>query len=174
MTFKRLEVGCPESCTTVLLGEGHIVRDSDKAFKTALRRAGPGTAVILHSPGGLLYGGLLLGVAFREAGISVGVAPGGTCYSACAYALLGGVNRKVLSGGQVGVHEFFDREGDPNRKLTAKEKQENKEIAEILRIYAKGMGASPDLIALALATKRDNIKILSPQQLKRFHVVTGG
>jgi hypothetical protein len=150
MTFKRLEFGCPKACVRVLLGEGQIVHNSARAFKTALRRAGPGTPVILHSPGGQLAGGLLLGVAFREAGINVGVAPGGACFSACAYALLGGVNRKVLSGGKVGVHEFFDIDGDPKRKLTAREKQENKEIVELLKVYTQAMGVSPELVSLAL------------------------
>ncbi len=173
MKFQKLEYGCPgKSCAKVLLGEGDITYDSDRAFRTALRRAGRNTPVILHSPGGDLAGGLKLGIAFRETNSSVGVAPGGACFSACAYALFGGVNRKVLSGGQLGVHEFIEVGRDPKRKLSASERKQNKEIAELLNVYAQAMGVSPEVIRMALSTRHNQIKILSRKQLKRLRVTT--
>lgn len=175
MKFQKLEFGCPgKTCTRVLLGEGEIKYDTDRAFRTALRRTGRNTPVILHSPGGDLAGGLKLGIAFREVGASVGVAPGGACFSACAYALFGGVNRKVLSGGQLGVHEFIEVGRDPKRKLSASEKKQNKEIADLLNVYAQAMGVSPEVIGLALNTKHNDIKILNKRQLKRLRITTGG
>ncbi len=175
MTFREVELGdCKKSCSTVLLGEGEIVMGTERAFRSAIRRAGSGTPVLLHSPGGNVAGSLLLGVAFRESGSTVGVAPGGACYSACAYALLGGVNRKVLTGAQFGVHEFITIGRKPGKKLSANDKREDAETLALLREYAKAMGVNPELISLAAKTKHGNIRVLSQKELRRMRVVTGG
>jgi hypothetical protein len=174
MTFRPLEIGdCRKSCSKVLLGEGVIARDSYKTFQAALRRVGRNTQVLLHSPGGNLAGGLLLGIAFRESGAKVAVAPGGGCFSACAYAMLGGVNRKVYSGGQYGVHEFSEPDRKPGYVPTARDKAEEKEIQAILRRYTKEMGVSPELIGMANRIRHDNIRVLSSKELSRMRVVTG-
>jgi hypothetical protein len=173
MSFQVLKVNCPKNCTKVLFGEGEIKYDTDRKFRSALRKVGRNAPVILHSPGGDLAGGLKLGLAFREMGSSVGVAPGGACFSACAYALFGGVNRKVLTGGQLGVHEFIEVGRDPKKKLSAAEIKHNKEIVELLNVYAEAMGVSPDVIGMAVATSHNDIKVLSKRQLKRLRVTTG-
>lgn len=173
MTFRALNIGdCRKSCTKVLLGEGEIARSTDRAFKAALRKTG-NVPVLLHSAGGDLAGGLLLGFAFRETGSEVGVAPGGGCFSACAYAMLGGVNRKVYAGGQFGVHEFSERDRKAGYVPNAREKAEDKQIQALLRAYAKDMGVSPDLIRLATKTRNDSIRVLSSRELSRMRVVTG-
>jgi hypothetical protein len=173
MTFRPIEIGdCRKSCTTVLLGEGQIARNSYKAFQSALRRTGRGTPVLLHSPGGNLAGGLLLGIAFREAGTKVGVAPGGGCFSACAYAMLGGVNRTVYSGGKFGVHEFSELGRKADYVPTARDKAEDREIRAILRKYTQEMGVSPDLIGMATRTRHDDIRVLSSKELSRMGIVT--
>lgn len=173
MKFQVLKVNCPENCTRVLFGEGDITTNTDRSFRWAKFWAGRNTPVLLNSPGGDLAGGLKLGVAFRLAGSWVGVAPGGACFSACAYALFGGVTRAVLPGGQLGVHEFVEVGRDPKRRLTRAEKKQNEGIVELLNIYAEGMGVSPKVIDLALATRQNEITILSRKQLKRMRVVTG-
>ncbi len=173
MTFRPIEIGdCSKSCNKVLLGEGLITRDSYKSFQNALRRTGRGTPVLLHSPGGNLAGGLLLGIAFRESRVKVGVAPGGGCFSACAYAMLGGVNRTVYSGGKFGVHEFTELGRKANYVPTARDKAEDREIRAILRKYAQEMGVSPDLIGLATSTRHDDMRVLSSKELSKMHVVT--
>jgi hypothetical protein len=172
MKFQILDYGCPEECSKVLFGDGDIAYTSDQAFRSALRKAGPKTPVILNSRGGDLAGGLNLGHAFREAGISVGVAPGGECFSACAYALFGGVNRLVLFGGTLGVHQFIEvgRDGKPSPT----EKHEIDAIVEHLTLYARAMGVSPKVIHIARTTPYESIKILSPTQLRRLRITTGG
>lgn len=165
MTFKLTEVGCPgKKCSKVLLAQGEIKYDSDRAFRSAFQKAGRGTPIILNSPGGNLMGGMRLGMAFRMSGASVRVAPGGGCYSACAYALFGGVNRKV-SGSELGVHEFFD----PSRaaKMNASER---KEMIDLLYLYAEVMGISPEVVSIAMKTRAKDMTVLNPGQLKRLRV----
>ena len=174
MTFRPVKVGdCRTLCVEILLGEGVIAVNSERSFRSALRRVNRDTPVLLNSPGGNLAGGLLLGIAFREAGSTVGVAPGGACYSACAYALLGGVNRKVLAGGQFGVHQFSTPGRSSGRALSAREKLENQTAETILRKYARLMGVNPELIGMADRTSHRDIRLLSPKELKRLRVVTG-
>jgi hypothetical protein len=174
MKFQLLEFGCPgKQCLKALLGEGEITNDTDRVFRSALRKAGHDTPVILHSPGGDLAGGIKLGLAFRDAGSTVGVAPGGGCFSACAYALFGGVNRKVLTGGKLGVHEFIEVGRNPKRKLGAAELRRNKDIAQLLNVYTEAMGVSPEVIGMALKTRHNDIKILSRAEMKRMHITTG-
>lgn len=173
MKFQLLEFGCPgKQCLKALLGEGEIKNDTDRVFLSALRKAGRDTPVILHSPGGDLAGGIKLGLAFRDAGSTVGVAPGGGCFSACAYALFGGVNRKVLTGGKLGVHEFIEVGRNPKRKLGAAELKRNKDIAQLLKVYAEAMGVSREVIGMALKTRHNDIKILSRAEMKRMHITT--
>jgi len=170
MRFEIIEAGGGK----VVLAQGEIAAHSDRGFRSAMRRAGRGTPVILNSPGGNLAGGVRLGLAFREAGVSVGVAPGGVCLSACAYALLGGVNRKVLAGGQFGVHSFATVGRAPGRKPTRREIEEDREVNRFLRLYVKSLGVNPELIGLAEATRNEDMKILSRKELRRMRVVTGG
>jgi hypothetical protein len=175
MSFKAVDLGdCRTSCARVLLGEGEIGVNTDRVFRAALRRHGPDLPVILHSPGGNLKGGLMLGVAFRDARRPVAVAPGGMCYSACAYALLGGVERRVPTNGKLGVHDFFKIDERPGRRVSRAEKQERADIAELLRAYARAMGVDPRIISLAAATKSSGMKVLSRAELRRMRVVTSG
>jgi hypothetical protein len=173
MKFQVVNVNCPTACTKMLFGEGDIQYDTDRRFRRALRRIGTNAPVLLHSFGGDLAGGLKLGVAFREVGSWVGVAPGGTCFSACAYALFGGVHRQVPPSAQLGVHEFIEVGRDPRKKLSAAEIKHNKEIAELLNVYAEAMGVSPKVISFALATRSSDIKVFNRRQLKRLRIVTG-
>ena len=174
MTFRPVDLGdCRKSCTRALVAEGEIIRDTDRAFLAALRRAGRGRTVLLNSPGGDLAGGILLGIAFREAGAKVGVVPGGGCYSACAYALLGGVSRSVPRGSEVGVHEFADPDWRPGYKPPPHVQRENDAINGFLRGYARAMGISPSIIGLAVRTRHDRIRVLSRSELRRMRVVNG-
>lgn len=170
MTFKPVDIGdCRTSCRKVLLAEGEIMSDSDLAFQRASRKAGRGRTVLLNSPGGNILGSLKLGFAFREAKAAVGVVSGGGCYSSCAFALLGGVDRSVPEDAQFGVHGFADR----RTKVPLRDLSYDKDIYGFLRAYAEEMGVSPTLIAMAEKTRNDDMRILSREELKKTRVVTG-
>lgn len=84
--------------------------------------------VAFDSSGGNLRAGLLLGMVLRGAGLNSLVADQYTeelfedgsfetvifpvstdvgCFSACAYAFMGGVSRKLEEGDRIGVHQFL-------------------------------------------------------------------
>ncbi|BCJ90561.1 hypothetical protein IZ6_12960 [Terrihabitans soli] len=128
---------------------------------------------MLHSPGGNILGSLKLGIAFRDAKSTVSVAPQGGCYSACAYALFGGVNRQVPKGAKFGVHDFTDVRWKPGHKITAAEQRENEQIYDFLRAYAKSMGVSPSLVSSAQKTPHEGMRVLSRKELAQNGVVTG-
>jgi hypothetical protein len=172
MRFRVTEIGCPDNCAKVLLGDGEIAFTTDRAFRLARRRAG-NLPVILNSPGGDLPGGLNLGLAFREAKSSVGVAPGGACISACAYALFGGVERKVLRGGRVGIHQFIEVSRDRASSVYI-HPENSRIIVGYLVWYARKMGVSTEVIRLALATPYNKMRFLSRRQMERMRVTTGG
>lgn len=170
MTFKPAYIGdCRTSCERVLMAEGDIPLNADVAFERAFEKAGNVRTVLMNSPGGNVVGGLKLGYSFRKAKLNVGVAPGGDCFSACALALLGGVERKVPEDARFGVHGFADlRAHAPTRDLSY-----DKDIYGVLGMYAEEMGVSPSLIAMAQKTRNDDMRILSREELKKTRVVTG-
>ena len=75
-----------------------------------------------NSPGGSLLGGIRLGRAIRMLAMNTSIGKTvlnsafeehsfyhtekGICFSACAYAFLGGLTR-VANGGEYGVHQFY-------------------------------------------------------------------
>ncbi|BCJ89768.1 hypothetical protein IZ6_05030 [Terrihabitans soli] len=172
MHFRVSEIGCPKACTKVLLGEGEIAFTTAGAFRSVRRKTGA-LPVLLHSRGGDLPGGLNLGLAFRKTRSSVAVAPGGDCFSACAFALFGGTERKVHRGGQLGVHQviFAEDGSDPQGRPTFSEKHSAAIIGHLIR-YARQMGVSPDVVEIALATPYDENTIFSSRELKRYGIVT--
>jgi hypothetical protein len=170
MTFKPVTIGdCRTSCERALMAEGDIALDSDAAFERAFEKAGNVRTVLLNSPGGNVVGGLELGYSFRRAKLNVSVAPGGECFSACAFAMLGGVSRRVPEDARFGVHGFVDRRA----KVSARDMSYDKDIYGLLRLFAEEMGVSPSLIAMAEKTRNDDLRILSPEELKKTRVVTG-
>jgi hypothetical protein len=168
MTFTVVNVGCPHACSKALLGQGEIVYTTDRAFRAARRRTG-NLPVLLHSPGGDLSGGLNLGLAFRAAKSSVAVAPGGDCISSCAYALFGGVTRKVLRGGRVGLHEFVDVS---RHRPDWRQARDRKIITRHLLVYAGDMGVSTKAVELALKTPYGETVFLSRWRLRNLRIVT--
>lgn len=169
MTFRTVNIGdCRTSCRKALLAEGEIVSKSDIAFQRAFGKAGRPRTVLLNSPGGNILGSLKLGFAFREAKVEVSIKPGGSCYSACAYALFGGVERSVPDDARFGMHGFADM----RTKVPERDTFYDKDIYGLLREYAKEMGVSPAVIAMAEDTPSGDMRILTPAELKKTRVVT--
>ncbi|HEX6860820.1 MAG TPA: hypothetical protein VF138_11555 [Caulobacteraceae bacterium] len=176
MTFERLEAGpaCRAGC---ILATGEIEKGSAEAF-TQFARANHirrGARVIFDSPGGVLLEGLRLGRAIRDAGLVTSVGrfedgefiAGGQCVSACAYAFLGGVQRRVLGDGRLGVHQFaaaIDSQG-----LTASDAQT---LMGLIAIYLDRMVGKTSVLTLAAATPPADTRWLSAHELRRYALVT--
>ena len=96
------------------------------AIRQRRRCSGSGWRVFFDSVGGDLNAGLALGRILRKGGFDTVVGDecgefGGTpikqrvvlhdsgCFSACAYAFMGGSNRQVRKDNALGVHQFYGR-----------------------------------------------------------------
>jgi hypothetical protein len=131
------------------------------------------TTIHLNSNGGDLIAGLVFGEAIRahkmntEVGSTVPEpadpqhqAPAsGDCYSACAYAFLGGVKRSARTG-ELGFHQFYTRttvteaikQGDLDRTMATAQ-----QIMGLLVVYLKEMSIDPELLSMASSTDASDI-----------------
>lgn len=145
--------------------------------------------LFVSSPGGNMVSALHLGETVRRLGLrtSVGriainslghpVVTSGVCGSACVYVLMGGISRTMRPGSLIGVHspEFALVSGgrryvfDPATSLYLTRRSE-----PILRSYARQMGVSPNLINVAHGVPHHSGRILTPSEINRYGLVTGG
>jgi hypothetical protein len=156
-----------------VVAEGRIAEDSHARFRALASRLPPGSSIYLNSRGGSLLGGVLLGLELRDSRAAVSVANGSICASACAYALLGGVERRVSVGARVGIHKFYAVHDASGRRPWAYERSIEAETTGLLRDYVASMGASPDLVALAVSVDPTTMRFLSAAELRRYRVITG-
>ena len=164
-----------------IAAEGPITERTPQDFETFLKSLGPidGTiTVLLNSNGGNLMAGLRLGEAIRAHKLDTGVArtvldtpatPGrlsasqktvqGGCYSSCAYAFLGGVNRSAESG-ELGFHQFHapssiaasaSEPGDPDASQSAQQ------VMGLLVFYLREMSVDPTLLFFAVAADASSL-----------------
>jgi hypothetical protein len=113
---------------------GDIVAGDSAKFRTLIKQAPSYSGfkeyrVHLDSPGGSYVEGILLGVAFHETGASTFVHRGDSCYSACAFAFLGGSflgytggwgpGRNMEVGANLGFHSFYS--ADQNKVVALAE-----------------------------------------------------
>lgn len=175
-------------CAPRILADGAIERDSSRKFVAFLnnaRRSGdnlpPKPAVCFNSPGGDLHGGMELGRVIRGLGFYTCLAPsysrvipgtGGedqifiqnvVCASACAFALVGGVNRLIESGSRYGVHQFYGARGDIGDSPT-------QVTVVVLATYLEQMGISRSLLDLASLVGPQDIRWLTQEQLQKLRV----
>lgn len=167
--------------------DGKIPPDADAFFKQYLvdkRLQGASFNITFNSEGGSLTGAIRLGRMIRKLGMrtSIGktalddsghhIITKGVCYSACAYAFLGGVSRSV-EGDEYGVHQFFTDAllKDPNGKvLSPVDFSVQQTVTGLLLSYVIEMGASAKLVVEANKTPPTKTYLLSKNQLMEFRV----
>jgi len=136
-----------------------------------------GPLVVLNSPGGNLAAGLTLGMAFRAAHIktAVGATIGegdaanqvtGSCYSACAYAFLGGTDRLMLRDSVIGFHQFSH--GEPR----ADDMSRAQSLDGTILLYLKRMGVDPEVLTLATSASPSEINSPDAKERARLHITT--
>jgi hypothetical protein len=152
-----------------IAAEGPITQDTPRDFETFLKNSGDGLdgreTVRLNSEGGNLIAGLELGEAIRAHKMATEVGrtasdsgdprwqetESGSCYSACAYAFLGGVKR-LARVGELGFHQFYPsgsvteaiKQGDLDKTMSSAQ-----QVMGLLVIYLKEMSIDPALLFLA-------------------------
>ena len=156
-------------CREVFLVQGDFTNESGAALTKAIINLQSTNQdvplnIYLDSPGGVLTGALGFGAVVRAAGLNTIVGKDMECFSACAYAFLGGVSRRVESGGQYGVHRFFARE-DVKGGI-----EMSQQTMALLGVFVQNMGADAELIRLSASAGQRSMLVLTPEQLRTLRV----
>ncbi|MDO9624338.1 MAG: hypothetical protein Q7J46_10175 [Pseudomonas sp.] len=140
----------PQACKAWIMADGEITPDSPKAFAKYLQ-ANPHAPKLVrfNSPGGDLGAGLTLGLILREMGFSTEAME---CASACTYAFLGGIERRLAGPeSKIGVHRFYRANAalEPDaRHYRGQDLDDTQQIMAGLMLYVMDMGVDLHLIAL--------------------------
>lgn len=148
---------------------GAIPADAGSRLRAAATESGVekhAADVVLNSSEGSLAGGLSLGRAIRDLRFDTvleTVSDTATCYSACAYAFLGGVSRRVGLG-QIGFGQSAPSRGaeaDANGPAPTTQQ---------LDAYLAEMGVSHDLPSVAANVGPKQIRVLSREEADELRV----
>lgn len=148
--------------------------------------------VVLNSFGGNLFGGMLLGSVIRKLGLSTEVgksikrpedfsiilADEGRCYSACAYAFLGGTERDSDSISKLGFHRFYnpidftDMQVGYAGQLRNIASEETQKISAFLVMYIVEMGVDARMLSKFQNYGADSIYTFSRPEGLAYGIVT--
>ena len=176
-----------------IVADGEITSETPKEFRRFLFldgvKRGARLEVYLNSPGGNLIGAIQLGEIIREYGLGTRVARTipyrtlrdgeqteqdvkGKCYSACAFAFLGGKWR-IADGGSLGVHQSYFKEAltEPNApKFTGRDFSEQQLIAGLVLEYVVRMGVDPKFLTYASSTAPTDLYVFTPDEMNQFGI----
>jgi hypothetical protein len=198
MTFEISGNGgnCFMGCEYII-ASGEITSTSGKEFREYLDTVAPWKAplVLIDSLGGSLFGGLELGRAFRSSGVAVYVGKviknpneaerteAGVCYSACAYAILGGIQRGIYDydthignpSSQIGFHQFYSNapitESEINL-LGERVKFSQEQIASgFISSYLAEMGVAAQLLVLASSASGNDLFVPTLKEMRELGIV---
>jgi hypothetical protein len=191
MSFRLVTLAdshCGGRCPQVVAAEGEIVEETPDVFLRFLRnrasREPLRSILLIDSPGGKVVASMSLGQELRKLGMAVVVARvgaeggplvSGRCYSACVYALMGGLKRVIPRQSRVGVHRMFNYvDGvDPMSGEALRERRyADGGMRKTLSRYSVSMGVSRDLIALAERTSPDRVHLLTAAEIARWRLGT--
>ena len=136
------------------------------------------SSLYLHSPGGSLLGGLLLGRKIRELGLFTHVGQyvqsevrslvPGYCYSAAALAFLGGTFRWIDKKSSYGVHRFSFTEDLPDASDRAQV------LSAVVVQYLRDMDVDPGLFNKMTIAGRESMLVLDQEDLAKYRVTHTG
>jgi hypothetical protein len=101
-----INVKHPDNAAPVVVVSGEFEFSDVAAFTATVDRL-PNATVSFASEGGALLAGIRIGTLIRERRFTTLVPDGAVCASACAVAWLGGTNRFVGRGANVGFHAAY-------------------------------------------------------------------
>lgn len=190
MTFRLVEGNGVFGLTRWIEAAGRISNDTPRRFEEFRdSHAIEGLTVFLDSWGGGISSGLALGRAFRAGRVFTSIGRtvsrsdgdrasntlyvnGVSCNSACAYAFLGGLDRRVPLGARLGVHQFTPPIGPDGRPLMTKlnagiVSSEAQVFSARIAAYLEEMGIRARFLELASTTPITSIYYLTPADLAR-------
>jgi len=157
----------------VILAYGDITRQSDEQFSEFANSFPPQTIIIFQSLGGDVHGSLRLGQAIRARGFNTYIPDAhlskvdpntsGKCFSACAYAFLGGNLRGVDTKAQYGVHQFRGQGAEISIVQAQK-------LSAVLARYLDSMMVNRQLLDQALLTDPGKLNLI-PVDLRQAWLV---
>jgi hypothetical protein len=186
MTFRTMPVGdrCGARCPQVIIADGEITNRTPDDFVAFVRRQAqkPNArgVILLNSQGGRVAASMQLGKLFRTAGAAVivaragprGMAPG-RCYSACVYALMGASKRVIPNASKVGIHRMFAYGlGGASPEDTSRYERvyATPDLVQRLSDYAGLMGVSREIVHTAERVTPDQLRIVTPQEIRRWRL----
>jgi hypothetical protein len=180
MKFEALQVGLG---TTWIQATGTITRETPEDFARFVENFDTRLTdvIFMHSPGGNLAAGLELGRKIRRAGFRTTIGrtigldsgsmdvysyPSAYCFSACAYAFLGGVTRSFADSDFYGLHRFTSR---------APISSDDAQVAtSYIAAYLEDMGVSQRVLQLASRVASDDIAPLVPEAAEELGIIYDG
>jgi hypothetical protein len=164
----------PDS-TWLLYLDGFIDNDAATRLAAVIESERVGAAIVyFNSPGGKLVAAMAVGRVVRNHGYStvVGVRTtdvrrpaAGTCFSACPFALAGGVQRSMLDGSAIGVHLAENSVPVPDEAAF------QRRVRQDASAYLESMGIDAGLLALMSQASHEAIRPLSPQEAVRLRLI---
>ncbi len=192
MTFRAVRLGeagtCGADCPIVIAATGQITQSTPSRFLDFIESHSSGdlhAVVFLDSPGGRVVASMEFGTLLRKIGAAAVVArvypdgQGGSvmtnaqCFSACVYALMGAKKRVIPAASQIGIHRMFVYEDSVDASGTAilrHRRFDNGNMRAFLEDYSSEMGVSPGLIAAAETVPSSQLKILTRNEIRRWHL----
>lgn len=185
MTFRLVGTGGNCNGCVWTAAEGVITPDTPNRLREHLAQHQMGEFVF-NSPGGNLVAALEMGLMIRDAkwGTSVGKTvpepefdnyfsrQSGECASACAFAFLGGVERRA-DAGTLGIHQFYNEVAlqKPDEPIySALDLSTNQILSALLINYAVEMGVDSRFVSKASSILPTNMHFLSDQELDEWKV----
>ncbi len=184
MVFRFYQEHCGSGTVFYILAEGTITSETPKQFYQFSKKLLDSdnerpSFVFFNSPGGNLIAGLEMGKMIRRFGLNslvggqyktigkdcnsqVATVKSGICYSACAYAFLGGVGRRVMEDGAFGVHQFYGAQ--KNSEATAQV------TMTLLGEYLNEMGVDRSLLNVASLTPSNEMESLTVKHAQGLNV----
>ena len=190
MTFAYRSTGGNCGDCRWLAAEGRITADTPARLKALIADRGLPDQVTLHSSGGAVLASLKMGALLRRHGVETSVqrtealtdlphdrrAPG-ICLSACAYAFLGGEQRRLPEQSVLGFHEHRLPDSKAARDLA--ERFENRTglsrsqiLTGAIAGYMSRMGVDARLLFQASTTPSDQIYQPTRARLIAMNAIT--
>lgn len=138
------------------------------------------TAIYLNSPGGNLYEGMRLGLAFHQLGVRTVIEGGSAkCVSACALAFLGGRDsdgkpwRTKSSSSELGFHSWKSQFSD-TRTYTADDmyrlEQETQRTVLAVADYLRAIGTDLDFLRMMFRASSSDMNDVSDAEALRIGI----
>lgn len=167
LRFEVIEncAGKHANCDIQIDAIGLFSKDSGEDFSQIIKQLHPEKrriVVHLSSLGGNLAGAIKVGQLLREHEIHTQTGfKESVCYSACAYAFMGGRVRELGPQAKLGVHQFYSKTNELNASTS-------QSISAMLSIYFDLMGIDKKILQLALSTQPNKITLIGKSQAQQL------